>query len=106
MIELCAFEKQNAQDEDGEMVAGLDGLDAQEPSDHNAHSGDHLFFGDLSHMHRGKGLVSVNNKATTQHYSMHSAKVVWGLWVLGVHEECTNLECETTCQAPTFWRKQ
>ena len=51
VIEIHVFEKQNAQDEDGEMVVGLDGLDAQEPSDHNADDGDHLFSGDLSHMH-------------------------------------------------------
>ena len=100
MIEICVFQKQNAQDEDGEMVEGLDGLDAQESSDHNVNGGDHLFSGDLSHMHQGKGLFSVNNKATTQHYSMHSAKVVWGFQVLRLHEECTILEPEMTCQAP------
>ena len=82
------------------MVEGLDGLDTQESSDHNANGGDHLFYGDLSHMHRAKGLFSVNNKATTHHYSTHSAMVVWGLWVLGLHEECTSLEPEMTYQAP------
>ena len=34
-----------------------------------------------------KGIVGVNKNATTQHYSTRSAKVVWGLWVLGLHEE-------------------
>ena len=100
VMEICIFEKSNAHDEDGEMVAGLDGLDVQESSDHNADGGDHLFSGDLCHMHRGKGLFSVNNKDTTQHYSTRSAKVVWGLWVLGLHEERTSLEPGMTCQAP------
>ena len=51
-------------------------------------------------MHRGKGVFSVNNKATIQHYLMRSAKVMWGIWVLGLHEEKTNLELGMTCQAP------
>ena len=38
-------------------------------------------------MHWVKGVVGVNKNTTTQHYSMCSAKVVWGLWVLGLHEE-------------------
>ena len=51
-------------------------------------------------MHRGKRKFGVYNHASTQHYSTRSAKVVWGLWVLGLHEERTNLEHEMTCQAP------
>ena len=31
---------------------------------------------------------------------MRSAKVVWGLWVLGLHEERTNLELGTTYHPP------
>ena len=46
-----------------------------------------------------KGVVGVNKNTATQHYSTRSAKVVWGLWVLGLHEERTSLEPETTCQA-------
>jgi hypothetical protein len=38
------------------MVVGLDGLYTQELLDHNVDGGDHLFSGDLSHMHQGKGL--------------------------------------------------
>ena len=38
-------------------------------------------------MHWVKGVVGVNKNTTTQHYSMHSAKVMWGLWVFGLHEE-------------------
>ena len=60
-------------------MAGLDSLDAQETSDHNADGGDHLFSRDLSHMHWVNGVVGVNKNTTTQHYSMCSAKVVWGL---------------------------
>ena len=47
------------------MVVGLDDLDAQDPSDHNADGGDHLFSGGLSHMHQEKGLDSVYNGAST-----------------------------------------
>ena len=54
----------------------MDGLDAQESSDHGVDGGDHLLSRDLSHMHRGKSVVGVNNKAATQHYSTHSAKLV------------------------------
>ena len=79
VMEIYVFEKWNAQDEDGEMVEGLDGLDTQELSVCSTDDGDHLLFGDLSHMHRGKRVVGVNNKSATQHYSMCSAKVVWGL---------------------------
>ena len=51
-------------------------------------------------MHRGKSVVGVNNKAATQDYSTHNAKVVWGLWVFDLHEERTILEPGMTCQAP------
>ena len=55
---------------------------------------------DLSHMHQGKLLFDVLNDAATQHYSAHIAKVAWGLWVLGLHEEHTSLEPRMTYQAP------
>ena len=32
--------------------------------------------------------------------STRSAKVVLGLWVIGLHEKLTSLEPGTTCQAP------
>ena len=38
-------------------------------------------------MYTVKGVVGVNKNTTTQHYLTRSAKVVWGLWVLGLHEE-------------------
>ena len=76
------------------------GLDAQEPLDHNVDSGDHLFSRDLSHMHPGKSVFGVYNHASTQQYLMCSSRVVWGLWVLGLHEDHTSLELGTTCQAP------
>ena len=38
-------------------------------------------------MYTVKGVVGVNKNIATQHYSTRSAKVVWGLWVLGLHEE-------------------
>jgi hypothetical protein len=38
-------------------------------------------------MHRGRMVVGVNKNIATKHYSTRSAKVVWGLWVLGLHEE-------------------
>ena len=38
-------------------------------------------------MHRGRIVVGVNKNTATKHYSTRSAKVVWGLWVLGLHEE-------------------
>ena len=38
-------------------------------------------------MHRGRIVVGVNKNTSTKHYSMRSAKVVWGLWVLGLHKE-------------------
>lgn len=81
-------------------MVGLDGLDAQELSDHNVDGGDHLFSKDLSHMHQGKGLFSVNNKSATQHYSTHSAKIAWRLWALGLHKDRTILEPGMTYQAP------
>ena len=51
-------------------------------------------------MHRGKRQFGIYNHAATQQYLMHSAKVVWGLQVLGLRKEHTSLEPETTCQAP------
>ena len=81
-------------------ISSLDDLDEQEPSNRDVGGGDHLLFGDLSHMHRGRSVVDVNNYVATQHYSTCSAKVVWGLWVLGLHKERTILEPRTTCQAP------
>ena len=78
----------------------MDGLDAQESSDRGVDGGDHLLSGELSHIHQGKSVVGLNNKAATQHYSTRSAKVVWGLWVLGLREERTSLEPGKTCQDP------
>ena len=75
-------------------------MDAQELFDHDVDVGDHLLSIDLSHMRRGRSVVGVNNHVATQHYSMRIAKVVWGIWVLGLHEECTILEPRMTCQAP------
>ena len=71
-------------------------MDAQEPSDHGMNGGDHILSGDLSHMHREKYVFEFYRTATTQYYSMHSAKVVWGLWVFGLHEERTSLELRMT----------
>ena len=62
--------------------------------------GDHLLSRDLSHMHQEKYVFEVYKGATTQHYSMRFLRVVWGLWVVGLHEERTSLEPRTTCQPP------
>ena len=72
-------------------------MDTQELSDHDMDGGDHLFSRDLSQMHQGRSVVGVNNHASTQHYLTCSAKVVWGLWVLGLHKERNKLESGTTC---------
>ena len=75
-------------------------MDAQDPSDHSMNGGDNLLSGDLSHMHWEKDVFEVYKSATTQYCLTHSAKVMWGLQVFGLHEECTNLELGMTWQAP------
>ena len=75
-------------------------MDAQETSDRGVDGSDHLFPKDLSHMHQEKYVFEVYRSVATQHYSTRSARVVWGIWVFGLHEERTSLEPGTTSQIP------
>ena len=59
-------------------------------------------------MYMVKGVVGVNKNTVTQHYSTRITKEVWGLWVLGLHEEVHQLGARDDLSGPpTFsWKNQ
>ena len=67
-----------------EIFDGIDGLDTQEPSNHDVDDGDHLFSRDLSHKNRGKSLFGVYGHFEYCSYDLNCVKFVSQLVILAV----------------------
>ena len=58
---------------------------------------------DLSHMHSANRVFSVNKYNPHYTYLTHSARVVWELWVLGLHTKSPARSPGRAVRPPTFW---